>query len=140
MNPTYESVSSGNTGHAECVKVEFDPKQITYRDILTVYFGSHDPTTLNRQGNDVGTQYRSVIFWHDNEQRQAAERKIATLNAAQIWDRPIVTQVVPFQSLFRAEEYHQGYFRSNPNQPYCQAVVSPKVAKFRQKFAAKLKG
>ena len=139
-DPSYRDVCTGATGHAEVVQVEFDPSIISFDEVLDVFFAMHDPTTLNRQGADVGTQYRSVIFWHDNEQRQAAERKIATLNAAQIWDRPIVTQVVPFQSLFRAEEFHQGYFQSNPNQPYCQAVVSPKVAKLRQKFAAKLKG
>ncbi len=138
-DPSYRDVCTGATGHAEVVQIEFDPTVISFSEVLDVFFAMHDPTTLNRQGADVGSQYRSVIFWHDDEQRQAAEQKIVALNAAQIWDRPIVTQVAPFESLFRAEEYHQGYFQSNPFQPYCQAVVSPKVAKFRQKFAAKLR-
>ena len=111
----------------------------TRREVLEVFFGTHDPTTLNRQGADVGTQYRSAIFYHSPEQRRVAEQTVAELNAAGIWDRPIVTQVVPFQAFYPAEAYHQGYFRNNPGQGYCQAVVAPKVAKFRKHFADRLK-
>lgn len=138
-DPTYQQVCSGATGHAEVVQVAFDPAVISFREILDVFFATHDPTTLNRQGADAGTQYRSVIFYHSPEQKAAAEERIAELNAAKIWDAPIVTQVVPFQAFYPAEEYHQGYFRDNPAQPYCLAVVSPKVAKFRKQFTAKLK-
>jgi peptide-methionine (S)-S-oxide reductase len=137
--PAYEQVCSGSTGHAEVVQVTFDPDTLSYREILDVFFALHDPTTLNRQGADVGTQYRSVIFYHTDEQRQIAEERIKELNAAGIWDAPLVTEVVPFQEFYRAEEYHQGYYRSNPRQPYCQAVISPKVAKLRKAFADKLR-
>ncbi len=137
--PNYRQVCSGNTGHAEVVQITFDPAVISFREILDVFFAIHDPTTLNRQGADVGTQYRSAIFYHTQEQREIAEREIAELNAARIWDAPIVTEVVPLRAFYRAEDYHQEYFRQNPGQPYCQAVVSPKVAKFRKQFAAKLK-
>jgi peptide-methionine (S)-S-oxide reductase len=137
--PTYAQVCSGATGHAEVVQVTFDPTVTSFREILDVFFAIHDPTTLHRQGADVGTQYRSAIFYHSPEQKQAAEQRIAELNAAGIWDEPIVTEVVPFQAFFRAEAYHQGYFRQNPGQSYCRAVVSPKVAKFRKQFAAKLR-
>ena len=137
--PTYHQVCTGATGHAEVVQVTFDPAFISYREILDVFFGTHDPTTLNRQGPDSGTQYRSAIFYHSPEQKRVAEERIAELNAAGIWDRPIVTQVVPFTVFYPAEGYHQGYFRNNPSQGYCQAVVAPKVAKFRKHFAAKLK-
>ena len=139
-NATYQQVCSGRTGHAEVIQVTFDPGEISFAELLDVLFAMHDPTTLNRQGADVGTQYRSAIFYHDDNQKQIAESKIAELNAARIWDAPIVTQLTPFESFFVAEDYHQGYFRTNPYQPYCQAVVSPKVAKLRQKFAAKLRG
>jgi peptide-methionine (S)-S-oxide reductase len=139
-NPTYQQVCNGNTGHAEAVQVTFDPAVVSYRVILDVFFGTHDPTTLNRQGHDAGTQYRSVIFYHTPEQQEQAERRIAELNAAGIWDAPIVTQVVALQAFYKAEGYHQEYFRNNPVQPYCQAVVGPKVAKFRKQFADKLKG
>lgn len=139
-NPTYRQVCNGNTGHAEVVQVTFDPAIVSFRDVLDVFFATHDPTTLNRQGHDVGTQYRSAIFYHSPEQKETAEKRIAELNAAGIWDRPIVTQVVPFETFYPAEDYHQGYFRTNPEQAYCQAVVSPKVAKFRKQFADKLKG
>ena len=139
-NPTYREVCSGSTGHAEVVQVTFDPATISFREILDVFFATHDPTTLNRQGADAGTQYRSVIFYHSPEQKQVAEQRIAELNAEGIWDAPIVTEVVPFQAFYRAEDYHQEYFRNNPSQGYCVAVVSPKVAKFRKQFAAKLKG
>lgn len=137
--PSYEQVCTGKTGHAEVVQVTFDLEQISYEELLDVFFATHDPTTLNRQGGDVGTQYRSAIFVHSETQRQQAEAKIAALNDAQIWDAPLVTQVVSAVEFFPAEQYHQGYFRANPQQPYCAAVVSPKVAKFRQKFAAKLR-
>jgi peptide-methionine (S)-S-oxide reductase len=138
-DPTYQQVCTGATGHAEVVQITFDPSVITFRDILDVFFATHDPTTLNRQGPDFGTQYRSAVFCHSPEQKRIAEERIAELNAAKIWDRPIVTEVVPLQKFYAAEDYHQEYFRSNPGQPYCMAVVSPKVAKFRKQFAAKLK-
>lgn len=138
-SPSYEQVCSGITGHAEVVQVTFDPAAITYREILEVFFATHDPTTLNRQGADVGTQYRSAIFYHSPEQKVIAEQLIADLNSQHIWDRPIVTQIVPLTAFYPAENYHQSYYRDNPNQPYCQAVITPKVTKFRQKFAAKLK-
>jgi peptide-methionine (S)-S-oxide reductase len=138
-NPTYEQVCGGGTGHAEVVQITFDPAVISYQEILDVFFATHDPTTLNRQGADVGTQYRSVIFYHSPEQKEIAERRIAELNAEGIWSRPIVTQVVPFEAFYPAEGYHQEYYRSNPNQGYCMAIISPKVAKFRKRFTAKLK-
>jgi peptide-methionine (S)-S-oxide reductase len=139
LQPTYHQVCSGTTGHAEVVQVQFDPSQISYPELLDVFFSLHDPTTLNRQGADVGTQYRSAIFYHNAEQKQAAERRIAELNASEIWSRPIVTEVTAFQTFYPAEEYHQSYFRNNPSQGYCQAVVAPKVAKLRKQFAAKLR-
>jgi peptide-methionine (S)-S-oxide reductase len=138
-NPSYRDVCSGATGHAEVVQVTFDPAIVSYSDVLDVFFGTHDPTTLNRQGHDVGTQYRSVILYHTPAQKQAAEEKIAQLTAAGLFGRPIVTQVAPLDRFHPAEDYHQGYFRANPAQPYCQAVVSPKLAKFRKEFSAKLK-
>ncbi len=138
-NPTYEQVCGGKTGHAEVVQVTFDPAEVSYREILEVFFAIHDPTSLNRQGADVGTQYRSAIFYHSPQQKAIAEKTIADLNAEGIWNNPIVTEVVPFKQFFQAEGYHQGYFRDNPYQPYCLGVVSPKVAKFRQKFVDKLK-
>lgn len=138
-DPSYQQVCTGTTGHAEVVQVTFDPSVLSYRELLEVFFGTHDPTTLNRQGADVGTQYRSVIFTHSPEQRRVAEQTVAELNASGIWGRPLVTQVVPLESFYPAEAYHQGYFRNNPGQGYCQAVVGPKVAKFRKHFAARLK-
>ncbi len=137
-DPSYERVCSGRTGHAEVVQVTFDPDEITYPEILDVFFATHDPTTLNRQGGDVGTQYRSVIFYHTPAQKEAAEKKIAELNAAQIWDAPIVTEIAPLKEFYRAEDYHQNYFQGHPTQPYCQGVISPKVAKFRKQFAERL--
>ena len=137
-DPTYQQVCTGTTGHAEVVQVTFDPTAISYRDILEIYFAIHDPTTLNRQGHDVGTQYRSAIFYHSPEQKQIAEQAIAELNTAGIWDRPIVTEVAPLTTFYPAEAYHQGYFRGHPEQGYCQVVVGPKVAKFRKRFADKL--
>jgi peptide-methionine (S)-S-oxide reductase len=138
-NPTYEEVCSGTSGHAEVVQLTFDPAVISYRDILQVFFTIHDPTTLNRQGNDQGTQYRSAIYTHTPEQAALAVEVIAELNAAQLWDAPIVTEVAPAGEFFRAEDYHQEYYRNHTNQPYCQFVVAPKVAKARAAFAAKLK-
>lgn len=137
--PTYRQVCSGTTGHAEVVQVTFDPAVLSFAELLDVFFASHDPTTRNRQGADVGTQYRSVIFTHSPAQRATAERWIAELNAAGVWDEPLVTELAPLTAFYRAEEYHQEYFRSNPGQPYCQVVVAPKVAKFRQQFADRLK-
>jgi peptide-methionine (S)-S-oxide reductase len=138
-DPTYHQVCTGTTGHAEVVQVAFDPAVTSYREVLEVFFATHDPTTLNRQGADVGTQYRSVVFYHTPQQRAVAEQLIADLNAAKTWDAPLVTQVVPFETFYRAEDYHQGYFRTNPDQGYCRAVIAPKVAKFRKQFAARLK-
>ena len=138
-NPTYRAVCNGDTGHAEVVQVHFDPNIVSYRDLLNVFFAIHDPTTLNRQGADVGTQYRSAIFYHDEEQKKIAEELIKDLNAQQIWDRPIVTQVEKLDKLYVAEDYHQEYYARNPYQPYCMAVVAPKVSKFRKHFLELLK-
>ncbi len=138
-NPTYRDICTGKTDHAEVVQIAFDPKVISYREILEVFFVIHDPTTLNRQGADAGTQYRSVVFYHNAEQKQITEKVIAEMDAQKVWDRPIVTQVAPLEVFYRAEDYHQGYFRANPGQPYCQAVVAPKVAKLRKQFMSKLK-
>jgi peptide-methionine (S)-S-oxide reductase len=137
--PTYQQVCTGVTGHAEVVQIVFDPAVLSFGELLDVFFDIHDPTTLNRQGADAGTQYRSVIFYHSPEQKRLAEEKIAALNASGVWGAPLVTQVVPLETFHRAEDYHQGYFRGNPSQGYCQVVVAPKVAKFRTHFAAKLK-
>jgi len=139
-NPGYEQVCDGDTGHAEVVKVEFDPAKISYREILDIFFAIHDPTQLNRQGNDVGTQYRSAIFTHSGAQRETAEQAIRELAAEGVYDDKIVTQVLPLDgNYFPAEAYHQNYFAQHPNQGYCSFVVAPKVAKFRQKFAHRLK-
>lgn len=139
-NPTYEAVCTGRTGHAEAVQITFDPQILPYRDLLEIFFTVHDPTTLNRQGNDVGTQYRSAIFYHSPDQKAIAEDVIATLTKEKVFDRPIVTEVVPASTFYMAEAYHQEYFARNPLQGYCQYVIGPKVAKFRRQFAAKLKG
>ena len=138
-NPTYRAVCNGDTGHAEAVQVHFDPNVVSYRDLLNVFFAIHDPTTLNRQGADVGTQYRSAIFYHDDEQKKTAEELIKELNAQQIWDKPIVTEVSKLDKFYVAEDYHQEYFARNPYQPYCMAVVAPKVSKFRKHFLELLK-
>jgi len=138
-NPSYEQVCTGTTGHAEVVQITFDPAVISYQDLLDVFFTVHDPTTLNRQGNDVGTQYRSAIFYHSPEQKAAAEKAIADFTAQKLWDGKIVTQVEPFAAFYPAEEYHQDYFNRNPDQGYCQLVIAPKVAKFRKHFLNKLK-
>lgn len=138
-NPSYREVCTGNTGHAEVIQIQFDPNVVSYRDLLNVFFTIHDPTTLNRQGADVGTQYRSAIFYHDDEQKKVAEQVIKDLNAQKIWDDPIVTEVTPFDTFYKAEDYHQEYFAHNKYQPYCQVVVAPKVAKFRKHFFEMLK-
>jgi len=138
-NPTYEEVCSGTTGHAESVQITFDPQVLSYRDLLNVFFTIHDPTTLNRQGADQGTQYRSAIFYHTPEQKETAELVIRELTKQALWDDPLVTEVVPLDKFYPAEDYHQEYFRKNPWQPYCRAVVAPKVTKFRQHFLAMLK-
>ena len=138
-NPSYQQVCSGATGHAEVVQVTFDPDVITYKEVLQVFFSIHDPTTKNRQGADVGSQYRSVVFFHTEEQKEIAETLIDELNAAQIWKNPIVTEVTSYPSFIRAEDYHQQYYERNAGQPYCQVVISPKLSKFRQTFSAKLK-
>jgi peptide-methionine (S)-S-oxide reductase len=139
-NPTYEEVCTGTTGHAEVVKVTFDPDVISFKDILRIFFATHDPTTLNRQGADVGTQYRSVIFYNNEKQKTDSERVIKEFNEAEVYgNRPIVTEVVPFKAFYKAEDYHQGFYRNNPRQPYCQVVISPKLAKFRKSYHDKLK-
>jgi len=138
-NPTYQQVCSGSTGHAEVVKLTFDPHAISYREILEIFFSIHNPTTLNRQGADVGTQYRSAIFYQDQEQKQIAETVMQEIEAQQIWDDPLVTELAPFEKFYKAEDYHQNYYNKNHYQGYCQVVVAPKVAKFRKKFASRLK-
>jgi peptide-methionine (S)-S-oxide reductase len=138
-NPTYQEVCTGTTGHAEVVRIEFDPNLLSFNDLLRVFFSIHDPTTLNRQGADVGTQYRSAIFYHNEAQKQAAEEIIAELQAAQLWPNPIVTEISPLTNYYSAENYHQEYFTNHPAQPYCAAVVAPKVAKFRKQFIDRLK-
>lgn len=138
-NPSYREVCTGRTGHAEVVRVTFDPQVVSFRDLLHIFFTIHDPTTLNRQGADVGTQYRSAIFYHTPEQKDVAEQVIKELEQEKVWDDPIVTEVVPFEAFYPAEDYHQEYFKNNPNQPYCQVVVAPKVAKFRKHYLSQLK-
>lgn len=137
-NPTYNQVCNGGSGHAEVVQITFNPREVSFKELLEVFFTIHDPTTLNRQGADVGTQYRSAIFYHSQEQKEMAERVIAELTAEDVWSDPIVTEVVPFEKFYVAEDYHQSYYATNPNQGYCRAVIAPKVAKFRQKFLEKL--
>jgi len=139
QNPSYAQVCDGETGHAEVVQVSFDPDVLSYKDLLTVFFTIHDPTTLNRQGNDVGTQYRSAIFYHSEEQKKGADEVIREISASGIWDAPILTEVTPFERFYIAEDYHQEYFKKNPFQGYCRVVIAPKVAKFRHKFAERLK-
>jgi len=139
QNPTYKDICTGTTGHAEVVRVTFDPNVVFYKEILEIFFTTHDPTTLNRQGNDVGAQYRSVIFYHSSRQKETAEEAIRELSESKIWSAPIVTEVTPAAMFYKAEEYHQTYFQRNAAQPYCQLVVAPKVAKLRKKFMDKLK-
>ncbi len=138
-DPTYEQVCTGTTGHAEVVRITFDPTEITYEDLLEVFFSIHDPTTLNRQGADVGTQYRSAIFFHDAAQEEAARAMIAYLEREAVFADPIVTEVTELDAYYPGEAYHQDYYRNNPNQGYCQVVIAPKLAKFRSKYAARLK-
>jgi peptide-methionine (S)-S-oxide reductase len=138
-DPTYRQVTTGKTGHAEVVQLTYDPAIVSFRELLEVFFTIHDPTTLNRQGADVGTQYRSAIFYHDEDQKQVAEEVIREMEAAAIWDDPIVTEVSPLDAFHKAEDYHQEYYRNNTYQPYCQVVIAPKVSKFRQKYLANLK-
>jgi peptide-methionine (S)-S-oxide reductase len=138
-NPSYKTVCTGETGHAEVVQVSFNPSVVSYRQLLEVFFTIHDPTTLNRQGADVGTQYRSAIFYHNPEQKVTAEGVIHELEREKIWGKPVVTELTPFSVFFPAEDYHQEYFQRNPYQGYCMAVIAPKVAKFRNKYLEKLK-
>jgi peptide-methionine (S)-S-oxide reductase len=137
-NPSYREVVTGNTGHAEVARIIFDPEVISFEELLEVFWTTHDPTTLNRQGNDIGTQYRSAIFYHDEEQKNIAEKSKNEV-ATQIWDDPIVTEITEFEAFYPAENYHQDYFNLNPNQGYCRVVIAPKVKKFREKYATKLK-
>ena len=138
-NPSYEMVCTGTTRHAEVVQITFDSKVISFKQILQVFFTTHDPTTLNRQGPDVGTQYRSAIFYHSPEQKATSEQLIAELEASRVWDHPIVTEVTPFERFYPAETYHQEYFKRNPDQAYCRVVIAPKVAKFRKRYLDELK-
>jgi peptide-methionine (S)-S-oxide reductase len=139
-NPTYQEVCAETTGHAEVAQIRFDPEELSFSDLLHVFFAVHDPTTLNRQGNDIGSSYRSAIFYHNDEQKRIAEEVINKLDDQNIWEEPIVTEVTPFTNFYPAEDYHQEYFANNPNQPYCAAVVAPKVMKFRKMFLDRLKG
>ncbi|MDO8530871.1 MAG: peptide-methionine (S)-S-oxide reductase MsrA [Dehalococcoidia bacterium] len=139
LNPTYNQVCSETTGHAEAVRITYDPSIISFRDLLDVFFSMHDPTTLNRQGADAGTQYRSAIFHHSQEQKAVAEQVIRDLNTSRVWDRPIVTEVTPFAAFYPAEDYHRDYFRRNSAQPYCQIVIAPKVAKLRKQHLDRLR-
>ena len=138
-NPTYREVCAETTGHAEAVQIEFDPNEVSFRELLEVFFTIHDPTTLNRQGNDVGTQYRSAVFTHTPEQERVAREVVKELEEAGVWGAPFVTEITPFEVFYPAEDYHQQYFRKNPNQPYCRVVVAPKVSKFRKHFLERLK-
>jgi len=138
-NPSYGEVCDGTTGHAEGIEIIFDPKVISYHDLLVIFFTTHDPTTLNRQGADTGTQYRSAIFTHSEEQKQVAEQVIKEIESEHLYNNPIVTEVTPFTNFYSAEGYHQDYYTNNPNQGYCRVVIAPKVSKFRQYFAEKLK-
>ncbi|TRW50328.1 peptide-methionine (S)-S-oxide reductase MsrA [Aliidiomarina halalkaliphila] len=138
-NPTYKDVCTGNTGHAEVIRVEFDLEAISYREILEIFFALHDPTQVNRQGNDIGSQYRTAIFYHDEAQAEAARSIIAEMEQEQTWEGPIVTQIEPIATFYPAEDYHDNYFERNPENQYCQAVVSPKLAKFKKTFASRLK-
>ena len=139
-NPTYQEVCSGTTGHAEVVQIAFDPTVISFEEILFIFWRTHDPTTLNRQGNDVGTQYRSVIYYHDEEQKKIAEQSMAETDASDLWADPIVTEIAPLPIFYEGEAYHQNYFVDNPYQPYCIFVINPKVQKFRKSFRNKLRG
>ena len=137
-NPSYQAVCNGTTGHAEVIQVTFDPNVISFEDILYVFWRVHDPTTLNQQGADIGTQYRSAIFYHSDEQQTTAERSMAETDAAGLWHNPIVTEIAPMTEFYAAEGYHQNYYRTNPNQGYCRVVIDPKIRKFRKEFKARL--
>ena len=139
QNPTYRHVCTGTSGHAEVVNITFDPTVVSFKELLEVFFTVHDPTTLNRQGADTGTQYRSAIFYHSDEQKAVAKQVIKDIDSAKIWDAPIVTEVTPFKDFFEAEDYHQEYFAQNPGQPYCRMIIAPKVAKFREHYRERLK-
>ncbi|MEM6263825.1 MAG: peptide-methionine (S)-S-oxide reductase MsrA [Bacteroidota bacterium] len=139
-NPSYREVCSGTTGHAEVIQIGYDPEKVSYGELLEIFWRTHDPTTLNRQGNDVGTQYRSVVFYHDEEQKKIAEASKAAAQESGLWSDPIVTEISPLDIFYKAEDYHQNYFNDNPRQPYCMFVVGPKVEKFQKAFAEKLKG
>jgi len=138
-NPSYEQVCSGSTGHAEVVQITYDPLIISYRDLLRVFFTVHDPTTLNRQGADVGTQYRSIVLYHNQAQKDSAEQVIKEIDHMKIWSKPLVTEVAPLSAFYKAEDYHQEYYKKNPSQGYCTVVIAPKVAKFRKKYQEMLK-
>lgn len=138
-NPSYREVCSGSTGHAEVVRVTWDPDKLSLEDVLTLFFHAHDPTTLNRQGNDVGTQYRSAIFYQNEEEKEAIDRVIAEIEEKRVWNRPIVTQVVPLTEFFPAEDYHKNYYQEHPSQPYCNIVIGPKVQKMKTQFSQLLK-
>jgi len=138
-NPTYEKVSTGTTGHVEVVQISFNPDVISFKEILEVFFSSHDPTTLNRQGQDIGTQYRSVIFFHDDQQKAIAEQIIKELTETKTWNMPIVTQIEPFKIFYKAEEYHQNYFKNHPEKSYCSIIIAPKIGKLKQHYLGKLK-
>lgn len=140
VNPTYQQVCTGQTGHTEAVQLSFNPCKISYREVLEIFFSVHDPTTLNRQGLDTGTQYRSAIFYHNTQQQAVAEELVGELNKAHLWEKPIVTQLVPLGTFYPAEDYHQEYFSRRPEQAYCQMVISPKVQKFRKQWAKRIKG
>lgn len=133
-NPTYKEVCTGTTGHAEVCQIKYNPEKVCYADLLEVFWETHDPTTLNRQGNDIGTQYRSVIFYHNEEQKNLAEEMKKRLDAEKIWDKPIVTEIVEYEAFYEAEDYHDDYFKNNPNQPYCTFVIAPKIQKFEKSF------
>ncbi len=138
-NPSYRQVCTGTTGHAEVAQITFDPNILPFRELLRVFFAVHDPTTLNRQGPDVGTQSRSLIFFHSNEQKASAEQVVREISEAKIWDGPIVTQLIPFKAFYSGEDYHQEYFKRNPGEAYCQVIIAPKLAKFRNHYREKLK-
>jgi len=139
LNPDYKQVCTGETGHAEVIRIHFDPSEISYRDLLQIFFALHDPTTPNRQGNDIGTQYRSAVFYHSDTQRVIAQKVISELTSQGVWSGPATTEVVPAETFYPAEEYHQHYFERNPQQPYCQAMIGPKMAKLRSIYREKLK-
>jgi peptide-methionine (S)-S-oxide reductase len=138
-NPTYEQVCTGTTGHAEVIQITYDPNLITFKEILNIFFTMHDPTTLNRQGNDVGTQYRSIILYHNQNQKQIAEQVIKENTQARIWNNSIVTQLEPYQTFYKAEDYHQEYYKKNPEQTYCKIIIDPKISKLRKQYLEKLK-